>query len=50
MTPDEIPQELIDILDEKAGKNHSRTGSVVRTLAEILTRYDEIVHSSNKES
>lgn len=42
MTPSEVPQELIDILDRNAGKVHSRTGSVVRTLAEILTRYELI--------
>lgn len=42
MTPDEIPQELIDILDKAAGKQHSRTGSVVTCLAEILTRYDQM--------
>lgn len=42
MTIDEIPQELIDILDERAGKKHSKTGSVLKTLAEILTRYEEI--------
>lgn len=42
MRVDEIPQELIDILDERAGKQHSRTGSVVSALAEILTRYEEI--------
>lgn len=42
MIPEEIPQELIDILDERAGKKHSRSGVVVRALAEILTRYDEL--------
>ncbi len=42
MTPDEIPQELIDILDTAAGRTHSRDGSVLRTLAQILTRYDQI--------
>jgi len=39
---EEVPQELIDILDKRAGKTHSRTGVVVECLAEILTRYDEI--------
>ena len=38
----DIPQELVDILDERAGRKHSREGSVVTTLAEILTRYDEL--------
>jgi hypothetical protein len=42
MTADEVPQELIDLLDERAGRKHSRTGSVVSTLAEILTLYDEL--------
>lgn len=40
MTPYEVPQELIDILDERAGKKHSRQGPVVCALAEILTRHD----------
>jgi hypothetical protein len=42
VTPDEIPQELLDILDRAAGKTHSRTGRVAATLARILTRHDEI--------
>jgi hypothetical protein len=42
MTTEQIPQELIDILDERAGKQHSRSGSVVACLAEILTVYDQI--------
>lgn len=42
MTVDEIPQELIDLLDERAGKKHSKTGSVLKTLAEILTLYEEL--------
>lgn len=42
MTPQEIPQQLVDILDERAGKKHSREGRVLATLAEILTKYDEI--------
>ena len=42
MTPQEIPQELVDILDADAGKKHSRDGHVLKTLAKILTRYDEI--------
>lgn len=42
MTPEEIPQELIDILDERAGKAHSLAGPVVAALAEILTRYQQI--------
>lgn len=42
MTPDEVPQGLIDILNLRAGRSHSRTGSVVGTLAEILTEYDRM--------
>ncbi len=42
MTPAEIPQELVDLLDERAGRRHSRDGSVLRTLAEILTRFDQM--------
>lgn len=43
--PDEIPQELVDILDERAGKKHSRAGIVLLTLAEILTKYDELLEA-----
>lgn len=42
MKPEEIPQELIDILDRRAGKKHSATGPVVEALAEILTEYEKI--------
>lgn len=42
MDTSEIPQELIDILDLRAGKIHSRNGRVVKALAEILTEYDRI--------
>ncbi len=42
MRPEDIPQELIDILDERAGRKHSRNGTVVTTLAEILTKWEEI--------
>lgn len=47
MTPDEIPQELVDLLDERAGRRHSRDGTVLRTLAELLTRYDQIRAAPN---
>jgi hypothetical protein len=50
MKAEEIPQELTDILDRAAGMNHSRTGSVMRALAEILTRYDEIRARTRLES
>jgi hypothetical protein len=43
MKPDDIPQELINILDLRAGKVHSRKGPVVECLAEILTRHEEIM-------
>jgi hypothetical protein len=36
ITPENIPQEWLDILDRRAGKAHSRQGSVVTCLAEIL--------------
>lgn len=42
MNVDDIPQELIDILDDRAGKKHSRSGSVVSCLAEILTKWEDI--------
>lgn len=48
MTPDQIPQELIDILDRNAGRKHARTGSVIRTLAEILTAYDQLKASGKR--
>ncbi len=44
MSPEEIPQELVDILDRRAGKVHSRTGPVLSALAEILTRFEEQLH------
>jgi len=43
MTPEEVPAELKEILDSRAGRVHSAEGSVMRTLAEILTRYREIL-------
>jgi hypothetical protein len=41
--PKNVPQRLIDILDTRAGKVHSRDGQVVETLAEILTEYNHII-------
>lgn len=38
----EVPQELIDILDRRAGKVHNRFGPVVECLAEILTEYERL--------
>jgi hypothetical protein len=45
MRADEVPAELIEILDRRAGRAHSRTGSVVTALAEILTRHREMVEA-----
>lgn len=42
MHSEDIPQELVDLVDERARKKHSREGIVLTTLAEVLTRYDEI--------
>jgi len=42
MKPEDIHPELKEILDRRAGKVHSSTGSVMSTLAEILTRYEEL--------
>jgi hypothetical protein len=43
MRAEEIPAELMDMLDEDAGRVHSRTGSVACSLARILTRYEEML-------
>lgn len=42
MTPEQIPQPLIEILNKRAGKQHSRQGPVVACLAEILTEYENL--------
>jgi hypothetical protein len=42
MTPEEIPHELIEMLNRDAGKEHNRNGRAVRSLAAILTRYEQI--------
>jgi hypothetical protein len=42
VTPEEIPQPLVDILDRHAGKVHSRQGPVLAALAEILTVYEAL--------
>ena len=42
MQSEDIPQELVDLVDKRAGKQHSRDGIVLTTLAEVLTKYDEI--------
>lgn len=38
-----IPQELVDLLDERAGKRHSADGPVLAALAEILDRYEVMI-------
>lgn len=38
-----VPAELKAILDQAAGKDHSATGSVMATLAQILQRHEQIV-------
>lgn len=43
MEPADVPQELIDLLDERAGKKHRREGVAVAALAEILTRYEQML-------
>lgn len=48
MTPEEIPQELVDLLNQHAGKIHSRTGPVLQSLAIILTRFKEIILAEQK--
>jgi hypothetical protein len=35
-TPDTVPQQLIDLIDKRAGREHRRNGTVVETLAEVL--------------
>lgn len=49
MSPEEVPQELIDMMDEAAGRQHSRSGSVVATLARILTRHEEMMNHGAAE-
>ena len=41
-TAESIPPDLVAILDEQAGKQHSPGGSVRRCLADILNAYDEL--------
>jgi hypothetical protein len=40
---EEIPAELVAILDEAAGRQHSETGPVRTALAAILTKHRELV-------
>ncbi len=48
-TAESIPPELVAILDEQAGKQHSPGGSVRRCLADILNAYDEMRASQTAE-
>lgn len=43
MKAEEIPAELRDILDRRAGKEHGANGPVLAALAEILTRHREML-------
>lgn len=38
-----IRQELVDLLDEQAGKQHSADGPVLAALAEILNRHEVMI-------
>lgn len=39
MNVDDIPPELVALLDARAGRKHTRDGTVLRTLAELLTLF-----------
>jgi hypothetical protein len=41
-TGENLPPELVAILDERAGKIHSEGGSLRAALAEILNAYDDM--------
>jgi len=43
MKAEDVPDELLVLLDRAAGRRHSRDGAVAGALAEILTRYDDAV-------
>jgi hypothetical protein len=47
--PEEIPAELVAMLDQTAGRTHSRNGRVVTALAAILTRYEELRNPSGAQ-
>lgn len=42
VAPWDIPEEIIGILDRAAGREHRRAGTVVSTLAEILTAWERL--------
>lgn len=48
MTPDQIPQRFVDILDRAAGKQHSRSGPVLACLADILTAWEQMYAGAHK--
>ena len=49
MNASEIPDRLMEILDRRAGKRHSRQGPVARCLAEILTEYEQMLNSKTED-
>lgn len=49
MTGEEIPQQLLDIVDRRAGRKHSRDGVVASTLAEVLTAYRAMLDAERSE-
>lgn len=42
MKAEDIPAELVAILDKRAGKVHRPDGTVMQVLAELLTEYDRL--------
>lgn len=42
MRPEDIPEPITRLLDERAGRVHSPNGSVMTTLAEILTLWEHL--------
>lgn len=41
MKAEDVPQEIIDLVDRAAGKLHSHTGVVVQSVAEVLTAWEQ---------
>lgn len=41
MTPEQVPAELVAMLDADAGKAHATQGPVLASLARILTRHEQ---------
>lgn len=44
VTVQEIPEECIEIMNRAAGRIHSRDGQVLKALAEVLTKWEELKH------